>query len=451
MKKVFAMLLAIVMTFSFVGVLAIAEGEQLEITIDGIKDAAYTDARMLTHDNWQFFEDGDGVDVFDPVDPERVKNTVWFNWDDEFVYLYVQVESKDDLYVPQETPPAGYNKPSYMPTFQEEWKTQECEYVRLFLDTAPSLDFNSPCRWYGVNEGQGERCAHFACAASDKSDTNDYRLMCRNYVAWDFWDDYYTANEGVFMDYDGWASRRLDPNSPHYKEAYTQANYAANGGGNGQVASFIDYETNTYGIEVKFRRAAGENYFQFNVITLAKSTEFEEEGPELPYLLSFGDKTYLNSEDLVEIYFSDWDLEQPVDPAVAAIVRKIAELPAPDLLEKEHVEEVNAILAEAEALSEEQKAQLTKEDLAWLSAAAMKMEQIAFVERLGDVNGDEKVNATDALVALRAAVNKIELNEEQFARADVNGDKKVDSKDALEMLQFAVEKRTEFSIVATLK
>ncbi len=454
MKKLLALFLAVVMTLSVGGVMAVAQDASLEIVIDGKKDAAYTDARMLDSGYWNFYAEPDGVEGVEPVDSQRVQNTVWFNWDDEFVYLYVLVESQDDLYVPQETPPTGYNQPSYMPNGEEEWKREEdCEYVRLFLDTAPSLDYQSPCRWKD-NPGEGPVCNHFACAASDNSQTNDYRLMCRNYVAWDFWDDYYTANEGVFMDYEGWLSRRIDTNSPHYREAYTadpQGNYAANGGGNGEVASFIDYQTNTYGIEVKFRRDASQDHFQFNVITHAKYTEWEEEGPELPYLLSFCDRTYLNSQQLMKIYFADWDVENPVDPAVAAIQRQIGELPDPELLGKEHIDAVNKILADVEALTEEQAAQLTEADMEWLLGAAVKMELFAIVATLGKINDDDVVDAKDALFALKASVNKVELTQDQFLRADVTGDEKVDAKDALEMLQFAVRKRTRFSVEKLLE
>ena len=453
------MLLVAITLVSTFGMVAMAEEPAINIVIDGVKDADYTDAKMITYDYWEFYMEPDGMVVADPVDPERIKNTVWFNWDDEFVYLYVLVESSVELYRPQETAPAGYNQPSYYPTGEEEWKRSDCEYVRVFLDTAPSLGFESPCRWYGVNEGQAEFCDHFACAASDKSQTNDYRLMARSYPAWGFWDDFYTANEGVFMDYEGWRSRRLDPNSKHYRpqygegdEALAQATYAQNGGGNGQVASFIDYESQTYGVELKFRRDPNEKYFQFNVITNAKYYEWEDDGPELGYLLSFGDKTYLNSEDMLEIYFADYDETLP--PAVDPVIRHWDALPAVDQLKLEDKEELLAAYQEYTGLSQELRAILDQErpELAgYFVDALAKMEKLVYVANLGDVNVDELINANDALLALRYSVGKIQLDADRVARADVNGDGKVDAKDALEMLQFTVGKRPEFSVVKTLE
>ena len=58
----------------------------------------------------------------------------------------------------------------------------------------------------------------------------------------------------------------------------------------------------------------------------------------------------------------------------------------------------------------------------------------------GDVNGDESINAKDALEVLKAAVNKITLNEEQKLSADVNEDEAINAKDALEILKYAVSK-----------
>ncbi len=57
----------------------------------------------------------------------------------------------------------------------------------------------------------------------------------------------------------------------------------------------------------------------------------------------------------------------------------------------------------------------------------------------GDVNGDGKVDSTDARIALQAAVGKVTLTEKQTVAADQNGDGVVDSTDARMILQRAVE------------
>ena len=59
---------------------------------------------------------------------------------------------------------------------------------------------------------------------------------------------------------------------------------------------------------------------------------------------------------------------------------------------------------------------------------------------LGDVNGDGKIDAKDALETLRMAVLKRPLNAADKIVADVNKDNRVDAKDALEMLKYVVGK-----------
>ncbi|MDE7398053.1 MAG: hypothetical protein K2N06_00855 [Oscillospiraceae bacterium] len=56
----------------------------------------------------------------------------------------------------------------------------------------------------------------------------------------------------------------------------------------------------------------------------------------------------------------------------------------------------------------------------------------------GDVNGDERVNAADATLILKHAVELITLNDEQLDRADVNGDGRVNAADATLILKMAV-------------
>ena len=63
---------------------------------------------------------------------------------------------------------------------------------------------------------------------------------------------------------------------------------------------------------------------------------------------------------------------------------------------------------------------------------------------LGDVNGDGKINATDALLVLRSFAKKITLTPEQTIRADVNRDNKVNATDALKILRYFAKKITSF-------
>ena len=67
------------------------------------------------------------------------------------------------------------------------------------------------------------------------------------------------------------------------------------------------------------------------------------------------------------------------------------------------------------------------------------------VYKLGDVNLDGEVKSEDALMALQAATEKIDLEEAAALAANVNGDDGVSSSDALQILQYATQKIDSFS------
>ena len=58
----------------------------------------------------------------------------------------------------------------------------------------------------------------------------------------------------------------------------------------------------------------------------------------------------------------------------------------------------------------------------------------------GDLNGDTKIDAKDALAVLKISVGKWDADDETKTIADVNEDQKADAKDALEILKYAVQK-----------
>lgn len=66
----------------------------------------------------------------------------------------------------------------------------------------------------------------------------------------------------------------------------------------------------------------------------------------------------------------------------------------------------------------------------------------------GDINNDGEVTIADAVIALKASINLVELDEDvnQFIRADVNGDSKIDVKDAVLILRFIKNRITIFPV-----
>ncbi|MBR4868277.1 MAG: dockerin type I repeat-containing protein, partial [Clostridia bacterium] len=66
----------------------------------------------------------------------------------------------------------------------------------------------------------------------------------------------------------------------------------------------------------------------------------------------------------------------------------------------------------------------------------------------GDVDGDTKVTAADALEVLKAVVGKVTLTDDQKLAADVDGNGKVDAADALDILKKVVGKIDKFLVEA---
>ena len=64
----------------------------------------------------------------------------------------------------------------------------------------------------------------------------------------------------------------------------------------------------------------------------------------------------------------------------------------------------------------------------------------------GDVDGDDRVSATDALEVLKSVVGNVTLTEEQTVLADVDGDEKISSADALYILKKVVGKIDKFPV-----
>jgi len=64
----------------------------------------------------------------------------------------------------------------------------------------------------------------------------------------------------------------------------------------------------------------------------------------------------------------------------------------------------------------------------------------------GDVDGNGKVEAADALEVLKSVVGKVTLTEDQSKAADVDGSGKVDAADALDILKKVVGKIEKFAV-----
>ena len=133
----------------------------------------------------------------------------------------------------------------------------------------------------------------------------------------------------------------------------------------------------------------------------------------------------------------DAALKAAADAQAAADVDALIEA-FPETVTPADAEQVNAANDAFNALTEEQKALVKAENKAALAAA---LEAIVAPEyKLGDIDGDGKISAADALEVLKSVVGKITLTDTQKLAGDVDKDNDVDATDALEILKEVVGK-----------
>ncbi len=123
-----------------------------------------------------------------------------------------------------------------------------------------------------------------------------------------------------------------------------------------------------------------------------------------------------------------------------------------DALDVKTLDDEPAVVAAREAynaLTDAQKGYVTKLDK--LEAAEQAIQDLKnvvppVVILYGDVDGDGKVSAADALEVLKSVVGKVTLTDEQIVVADVDGSGKVDAADALDILKKVVGKIDKFAV-----
>lgn len=77
-------------------------------------------------------------------------------------------------------------------------------------------------------------------------------------------------------------------------------------------------------------------------------------------------------------------------------------------------------------------------------AAIAAMYEQLWTRAKGDVDGNREITASDALLVLQAATQKLALREDALAAADINANGQADAGDALQILQFATQKIAAF-------
>ena len=151
-----------------------------------------------------------------------------------------------------------------------------------------------------------------------------------------------------------------------------------------------------------------------------------------------------NKKDMISNYSV---LEQAkVDCARYQVEAAIDALPTVEDVKLEDEAKVNEVKASLEGLAADQQQLIAQEKRDKIPALLEQIEKLKHPYTLGDVDNNEAINPTDALMALQHTVQLITLDDTQFLAADVDGSGEVNATDALEILQYTVDLRDHFSI-----
>ncbi|MBQ6819480.1 MAG: hypothetical protein IJP35_07745 [Clostridia bacterium] len=214
-------------------------------------------------------------------------------------------------------------------------------------------------------------------------------------------------------------------------------------------SNFVGFNTgNTYGFEMRVPRVEGEESFKLNIVFYdpiydAATGELDP----LSMQIALGAEWSYNYVGYGEKFFDDY----PEFMNYLEVIETIEKLPAAESIEvydkalDRKAQKAKEALA---LLNEDQRAYITDEIvqhldavLAALEAAPMPVEGV-----IGDVDGNGKVEATDALEVLKAVVGKVTLTDEQLVLADTDGNGEVDATDALNILKKVVGKIDKFPV-----
>ena len=223
-----------------------------------------------------------------------------------------------------------------------------------------------------------------------------------------------------------------------------------------------------YGIEARFPRNDDDSKaFAINVACNNAATSFEES-----HALAMGAAWWWDYTTSVKVSYNDkknpfFNQSEEIlasksvqytnsvgNQAGAAVVKKINKLP--ETVTEENRDAVQAALDAYLDLSDVQQGYVKVNNYDKLVAACKTLnipigepdEPVPPVPdtptdvdgKMGDLNGDEKIDAKDALSVLKISVNKLNPTDEQKVAADVNEDQSINAKDALEILKFSVKK-----------
>ncbi len=215
------------------------------------------------------------------------------------------------------------------------------------------------------------------------------------------------------------------------------------------ASNFVGFNTgNTYGFEMRVPRVEGEESFKLNIVFYdpiynAATGEMDP----LSMQIALGAEWSYNYIGYGEKFFEEY----PTFMNYLEVIETIEKLPAAESIEvydkalDRKAQKAKEALA---LLNEDQRAYITDDMVKHLDdvIAALKVAPPPVEVIYGDVDGNGKVEATDALEVLKSVVGKVTLTDEQLVLADTDGNGKADATDALNILKKVVGKIEKFPV-----
>ncbi len=166
-------------------------------------------------------------------------------------------------------------------------------------------------------------------------------------------------------------------------------------------------------------------------------------------VIASGDTLMITHNGKTETYtfvceISDEPFTDPEADAVVALIGKL-----PEIITLADKSDIVAARAAYSDLTDSQKLLVTNLDVlenAEKALADLEKGLVSETYNYGDLNNDGLIDAVDALMVLKAAVDKLELTKEQAVAADVDGNDAIDAVDALYILKKAVNTIDAFPV-----
>ena len=400
MKKVISLLLAFSVVLSFAAVVTFAEEETLkkEFVIDGVLDPWYltndnTPADDLNTYHFEWFDPyvkGGAGTGSAPYDEIETAAEVFTAYDDNYVYFYVKVWD-DELRFWNDFQPENYDIPD----------SSAGDSIEVWFDPDPASHVDIPV------DPNGNGSEHFFTTSCRDPKQGDVQMRMQAL---------YHPNTGKYYvnDFHAKYTNEAGEKVPLYKPGYvdSEGNPVDFGGWYGDNMAHFFFEddpkvvdeytgltvSSGYGLEIRLPRNDDKtNSYRFN-IAVNNSALYSDER----YALALGAAWWISYNGAATVTFAE---ENPF------FAQEIATDDPTDPSDPVDPSEPND-----------------------------PVDPIEPSVNLGDINGDGKIDAKDALLALRISVGKYNPKDDEKIAADVNKDEAINAKDALEILKHSVGK-----------